>query len=32
MLAPNRRGVYLMRGYIPSTDVMNNFLTVLRRG
>ena len=23
----NRRGVYLMRGYIPSTDVMNNFLT-----
>ncbi len=23
----NRRGVYLIRGYIPSTDVMNNFLT-----
>ena len=23
----NRRGVYMMRGYIPSTDVMNNFLT-----
>jgi hypothetical protein len=23
----DRRGVYLMRGYIPSTDVMNNFLT-----
>jgi hypothetical protein len=23
----NRRGVYLVRGYIPSTDVMNNFLT-----
>jgi Protein of unknown function (DUF1549)/Protein of unknown function (DUF1553) len=23
----NRRGVYLTRGYIPSTDVMNNFLT-----
>ena len=22
----NRRGVYLTRGYIPSTDVMNNFL------
>ena len=25
--APNRRGVYLTRGYIPSTDVMSNFLT-----
>lgn len=25
--AANRRGVYLTRGYIPSTDVMNNFLT-----
>ncbi len=24
---PDRRGVYLIRGYIPSTDVMNNFLT-----
>jgi hypothetical protein len=23
----NRRGVYMIRGYIPSTDVMNNFLT-----
>ena len=23
----NRRGVYMTRGYIPSTDVMNNFLT-----
>lgn len=23
----NRRGIYLTRGYIPSTDVMNNFLT-----
>jgi hypothetical protein len=23
----NRRGMYLVRGYIPSTDVMNNFLT-----
>jgi hypothetical protein len=23
----NRRGVYLTRGYIPSRDVMNNFLT-----
>ncbi len=23
----NRRGVYIVRGYIPSTDVMNNFLT-----
>jgi hypothetical protein len=23
----DRRGVYLTRGYIPSTDVMNNFLT-----
>ena len=23
----NRRGVYIIRGYIPSTDVMNNFLT-----
>lgn len=23
----NRRGAYLTRGYIPSTDVMNNFLT-----
>jgi hypothetical protein len=23
----NRRGVYLVRGYIPSTDVMSNFLT-----
>src|SRR6185369_14092719 len=23
----NRRGVYMVRGYIPSTDVMNNFLT-----
>ena len=23
----NRRGVYMARGYIPSTDVMNNFLT-----
>ena len=23
----NRRGIYLIRGYIPSTDVMNNFLT-----
>jgi hypothetical protein len=23
----NRRGVYMLRGYIPSTDVMNNFLT-----
>jgi hypothetical protein len=23
----NRRGAYLVRGYIPSTDVMNNFLT-----
>ncbi len=22
----NRRGVYMTRGYIPSTDVMNNFL------
>ncbi len=22
----NRRGVYMVRGYIPSTDVMNNFL------
>jgi hypothetical protein len=25
--AYNRRGVYMIRGYIPSTDVMNNFLT-----
>ena len=25
--ADNRRGIYLVRGYIPSTDVMNNFLT-----
>jgi len=23
----NRRGIYIVRGYIPSTDVMNNFLT-----
>ena len=23
----NRRGVYMVRGYIPSTEVMNNFLT-----
>ena len=23
----NRRGVYMARGYIPSTDVMSNFLT-----
>ncbi|HEY3840884.1 MAG TPA: DUF1549 and DUF1553 domain-containing protein [Bryobacteraceae bacterium] len=23
----NRRGAYLVRGYIPSTDVMSNFLT-----
>jgi hypothetical protein len=23
----NRRGMYIVRGYIPSTDVMNNFLT-----
>jgi hypothetical protein len=23
----DRRGVYITRGYIPSTDVMNNFLT-----
>ena len=23
----NRRGLYMIRGYIPSTDVMNNFLT-----
>jgi len=23
----NRRGVYMVRGYIPSTDVMDNFLT-----
>ncbi len=23
----NRRGMYMVRGYIPSTDVMNNFLT-----
>jgi len=23
----NRRGVYMIRGYIPSTDVMHNFLT-----
>jgi hypothetical protein len=23
----NRRGIYLVRGYVPSTDVMNNFLT-----
>jgi hypothetical protein len=23
----NRRGAYMARGYIPSTDVMNNFLT-----
>ncbi len=23
----NRRGVYMLRGYIPSTDVMHNFLT-----
>ena len=23
----NRRGAYTVRGYIPSTDVMNNFLT-----
>jgi len=23
----NRRGMYLVRGYVPSTDVMNNFLT-----
>ncbi len=23
----NRRGAYIVRGYIPSTDVMNNFLT-----
>jgi hypothetical protein len=23
----NRRGLYIVRGYIPSTDVMNNFLT-----
>jgi hypothetical protein len=23
----DRRGVYMIRGYIPSTDVMNNFLT-----
>ncbi len=23
----NRRGVYMTRGYIPSTDVMNSFLT-----
>ena len=23
----NRRGIYLVRGYIPSTDVMSNFLT-----
>jgi hypothetical protein len=26
-LRVNRRGVYMVRGYIPSTDVMNNFLT-----
>jgi hypothetical protein len=26
-LRANRRGVYMVRGYIPSTDVMNNFLT-----
>jgi hypothetical protein len=26
-LRNNRRGVYMVRGYIPSTDVMNNFLT-----
>ena len=26
----NRRGIYLTRGYIPSTDVMTNFLTVFR--
>jgi hypothetical protein len=25
--AKNRRGIYLVRGYIPSTDVMSNFLT-----
>ena len=25
--ALNRRGVYMVRGYIPSRDVMNNFLT-----
>ena len=25
--ARNRRGIYLVRGYIPSTDVMSNFLT-----
>ena len=25
--ATNRRGIYLVRGYIPSTDVMSNFLT-----
>jgi hypothetical protein len=25
--ATNRRGVYMVRGYIPSRDVMNNFLT-----
>jgi hypothetical protein len=25
--AVNRRGVYMTRGYIPSRDVMNNFLT-----
>ena len=25
--AKNRRGIYLLRGYIPSTDVMSNFLT-----
>jgi hypothetical protein len=25
--ATNRRGVYMTRGYIPSRDVMNNFLT-----
>ena len=23
---PNRRGAYMIRGYIPSTDVMDNFL------
>ena len=26
-LRSDRRGVYITRGYIPSTDVMNNFLT-----
>jgi hypothetical protein len=25
--AHNRRGIYMVRGYIPSTDVMSNFLT-----